>query len=717
MAPKIESVNLLSELPFCEVRHRGLAIDMGSSWANAHRSFEVGPFDAVKLVRRAGHTSGAVHTRRLNYDFWLDRTVEDVELAFRVQAERASRMTVYVDDLRLGQARLKRDASHVVTFGPVKKELSPGRHVIGVRFVRGRGSPDDPLALLDWARVYLPDNFEGEYAAPTRANVLQDVELSGQPRRSIALRSPSSVRCGLQPSEGTRVQLDVGYWGDGEGTVAVKAHLGHQRTVTLAERKVKGGEDARWAHLDLTFDALGSELMVLELAAVESTGTGRAVFGEPRLVRTLAEVAEVEARNVVVVVASGLGHDLIPPWGDRKGLSQLYDLTEEGVAFEGYRVASTLVGGVMATLLTGEPGSRHTLTHTGAELPERFPLLSRAMRQVGGRSAMFTGVPYTFGAFGFDRDWSQYESISPVRDFGGEEPLVRAAKWLETELDEDEETQKLLVVHVRGAHPPWDLTKEQAKELPPAEYNGILEPRRGAILLRKVRDRNRASRRKLGPRDWEHLVAMQRAALIKQDAALGDLIETLKTHEQWDDTLFIYMGDVARGVAPRVPFHPHGELREDRLSPPLIVKLPRSASKGTRVKTPLGTLDVSRALFAALGLEFPGEESLIGLAELGGGVVPLHAQGILAVAPPDFAFTLDRWRLSGPIGATPALCDREVDPVCHQDLYAESPFLMEWLWRAAFRAFQRQGMLALEAEAVMADLDEDTQAALTVFGL
>lgn len=712
----VERLELLGELPYCEVRHRGLSIDTGSSWGEAHRSFSVGPFSDVRSGRRAGHDTAEVLGTRLSYDFWLDRKTKGTRVALRVQGERSSHVAVYVDDRRVGGARLATGTSKVLDFGPLSEELGPGRHVVTLRFDRGRRGSEGPLALLDWLRVYLPDNVDQQYAAPTAANILVDVELSGQPRRSLALGAPGSVRCGLLPGPGTRVRLDVGYWGDGEASIEVRALVGHQKAIVLAERKVKGGENAEWTPLDLTLDAVGDELVVLEFATVDGAGTGRAVFGEPRLERTSETYGTLDAQNVVVVVGAGLDRDLIPPWAERQGLNHLFALSEEAVTFDGYRVTSTLVGGVVATLLTGTPAAQHGITHTAAGLAERVPMLSRAIREVGGRSAFFTNVPYTFSAFGFDRDFGEFDAISPVLDVAADEPLRRANRWLQKELEDKPDARRLLFVHVRGGHPPWDIPAAAAEQLPPSDYSGVIEPRRGAILLRQVSDRSRAASRRLGPRDWERLHALQRAALEKQDKALGRLIQTLQKSGQWQDTLFVYMGDVARGAPPRVPFAPYGPLREDRLSPPLIVKLPGEGPRGQRVSTPLGTLDLSRALHVALGIDAPdsvGPDMLT----LANGRLPIHRGGLLAVHPPQYVFTVDRYRLAGVLGEAPTLCDIEVDPACQQDLSGESAFLMEWLWRLALRSFRRQGVADVYGVAEMAEIDEDTRAALTVFGL
>src|SRR5690606_15909680 len=112
-------------------------------------------------------------------------------------------------------------------------------------------------------------------------------------------------------------------------------------------------------------------------------------------------------------------------------------------------------------------------------------------------------------------------------DRPGSAPILHGRDWLKEHLATDSSVPRLLVMHLSAAHPPWDVTPEEARVLPPEDYNGIVEPRRGAMALREVRQRHRASRRILGPNDWQRVEALQVAALQKLDTALEALVSEL----------------------------------------------------------------------------------------------------------------------------------------------------------------------------------------------
>jgi arylsulfatase A-like enzyme len=708
-------VSLLESVQFCELRHRGLSIDLGSDWGDSHRSFHVGSSLDVEPTLRAGSSSGRVRTRKLVYDFWMDAPARSVSVSFRAQGEAASQVILFVDGRRVGAARLTKETSKVHQFGPFDFELSAGRHELVWRFIGGSRVASTPVALLDWVRLFLPDNGPQSYSPAVKQSVLQDVVLGDVPREGLAIRAPGSVRCPLLSTTGTRVVVDVGYWGVGEGVAQVVAVTADSRRVVLAERKVVGNDTAQWLELDLALDAFDGQLIGLEFAALESTAAGRVVFAEPRLVKTRPEAQVNLARNVVVVIAGGLSRRLIPPWSDRQGKGSLFDLADQGVVFEGYRTTSTLVSAVVGSLLSGFPPGATQMLDASARLPERVPLLSEAMRKEGGRNAFFTNVPYTAAAFGFNRGWHDFVEISPVANRPATEPFLLAKRWLETDIQQAPERRRLVVMHVRGGHPPWDVSSDEAQLLPPKDYEGVIEPRRAASVLRDFRNRSARSARKLSPQDIVRLDALQDAAIRKHDVGLGMILKLLEATGQLEQSMVVYVGDVGMVNPPAIPFAPVGRLQTSRLTPPLIVRFPNRLGAGTRNASFVSPTHLANTLYRALGIPVPdkvGGPDLFDVLQGGSGVQNL---GSLARQGNRYAYHLGKWRLRGALGETPRLCNMEVDPACQQDQYLAEPMTAHWLWRSALRSFQLEGGGGFKRE--NAEVDETTGAALSVYGL
>ncbi len=267
------------------------------------------------------------------------------------------------------------------------------------------------------------DTPASSYAAPTLSDVVSDVALANTPRRSFVLRANSTLRCYLRPSPDARLKLALGFWGAGSGVASVRVVRDGQEPVALTTRKLTGGDSAAWTPLELDLGAHTSDVVGLELSALEATRGGRVAFGDPVIERQNVEAEAMPLANtVVLVVFSSVNRAILPPWGPTGQLGALGDLARHGVAFSRYRAPSTVPASVLATLLTGLLPREHRLETPGDRLPPALRGVQRIIKEASGRAAMFTSVPTSFPPFGFDENWDVYENYSPVRDIGVSEP-------------------------------------------------------------------------------------------------------------------------------------------------------------------------------------------------------------------------------------------------------------------------------------------------------
>jgi Sulfatase len=657
------SVPLWPDLGLCDVRHRGLVIDAASDWADAHRGYVLGPFTDVAPSERGLSALAPVLSGRTDYDFWFDRPAKGVRISLRVQAQSAARLGLEIDGIRLPEQRLPAEPK-VLTFGPIPTELGTGRHLVSLRFAGRNKNKGAARASIEWLRLHLPDEGDA-YMPPTKSSVLQDVVLGDQPRRAVVLRAPGSLRCAVFPQRGSRLALELGYWGNGEGLAQVRVLTQDGRSVLLAQQKVSAEEQqGSWTPLELSLDAFDRQLVAVEFEALETSVGGRVAFAEPRFVYPEAPKPNPRAKNVVLVVASGISRRLIPPWAEHAAMPHLSELARNSTVFEGYRANSTLVSAVLATLLSGATVRQHHLYDLSTRVPSSLPLFPERLRALGGSSGFFSNVPFSFDAFGFNRGWNQHETYSPVRDLPATEPLRVGRHWLE-ENAVGEAAPRLLVVHASAGHPPWDVTLDETKFMEPKDYVGLIDARRGAASLGDVRT-GRVKQKALSTQDWVRLTALQQLSLQKLDQSLGALIGSLEKLGQWNDTLFVFMGDVAMGDPPVTPLAPLGSLEEPRLTPPLFIKFP-SLHGGNRVSAPIGPDAVARTLSEALGIPWSGPEATPVLAATASGTAQPIATGLLALQNTRFAYSLGAWLLAGHFGDTPSLCDIEADPTCQEN--------------------------------------------------
>ena len=710
--------DLIAHLPGCLISHRGASLDFGTRAAHSRRGFAIGPFEDTDDAEREGATVTRVLARRLDYEIWLDEPVKYARLTVRARGGAARGLLALLDGARLGSVKLARDETRLLTLPGRDGDLAAGRHTLSLRFFGGTRGTEQAYAELDWLRLAF-DSAEQEadntYAAPTFRDVVTNIALDGKPRRSFALRAPSRLRCPIQPSPDARVRAWVGYWGEGQGTAELALVRDGEPPIKLASRRVTGGGGAVWAELSADLAPFARQLVGLELRASDSERGGRVLFGDPAVVRAQPGDERIpEAQIAIVVIGSSLDRHQVPPWGPVAGQVALGDLARRAAAFSAYRVPTTVPAGVVASMVTGMSPRSHAVEDQAARLSESIRTLAAVVKEASGRAAMFTGVPVTSETFGFGSGWDRFEALSPVEDIGAIEPYLRAARWLSQELETDEPRRRLLVIHARGVHPPWDLSREEVSRLEPPEYGGVLDARRGGVTIGKIRVHHRPQQRRLDPPDWVRLRALEQAAMVKQSAALRKLFDLLEHTGRWDDALVVLVGDVAGGAPPELPYNPAGPLEESRLLVPLLVKFPGNRFPAKELTVPVTTADIAATVLDALRLKRPPQVVGLDLFAMAAGQEPIIGRPLLATLGDRFSVRLASWLLHGRFGRRPSLCRLDVDPACVNDVFDAQPLAAHALWQWTYDAEVRAR--ARRAEREPASIDPRAAAALTVWG-
>lgn len=716
LAPAVEHIDLLKELPRCEIEHYGRLFDFGGGQLS-ERGAAAPQVEPPPSIDRGGDTFERLHARETLLDFWLEEPASDLTVTLRLHPLSAKWIYVAIDDKRLPQQRLVAGETRTLSFSARGTALGRGRHRLSLRFSGAPRGSKEPLADLDWVRIGKPLDSGINYAAPTLRDVVSDVVLDGVPKRAIVLRPPGVARCFFRPSPDARLRVGLGFWGAGRGTAEVALVSDDRPARVLITRKLSGGDGASFSPISLDLAPAGSEVVGLELRAVEGSRGGRVVFGDPSIGRAAAQVPQVPpARIAVVVVLSAVDRGRLPPWGPAAGMSALRDLAKQAVAFSAHRAPSGAPAASLASLLSGLPPAVHGLQAPGDRLRRKVVTVAETVKEAGGRTAMFTGLPTSFAPFGFAPGFDVFEALSPVADFPAAEPLARAQSFLEQELSGGGAAQQLVVVALRGGHPPWDLTREEAALLKPQEYGGVLDPRRGGIVLGALRERTRKAARRIGDDDWIRLRALHDAALAKQDAALGKLIAMLKAKGVWNETLLIVTSDVGLGNGPEIPFDPVAPLTEDRLLLPLLVRFPGNALAGRESALATTPSDVALTLLKAFRLDV-SRRAGSDLFTRGSGVAALRGDADVAASGLDYSTRMGSWLLRGTLGKVPRLCAQDIDPACITDGLDQKPIAARALWLSTFEAAAESARQAARlGPGERAELDAETTAALTVWG-
>jgi arylsulfatase A-like enzyme len=641
----------------------------------------------VEVREHEGASWASVRTRSLEMSFVSSNELKSdagVIVEARVRGGTAKSISVYLNGKPVGSLALTKGETTIVSTrsqGAVNK----GANDLLLRFNGGPRTPRDQLvdqlAEIDWIRVG-PNDGDAPYAAPTRNDVITSVSIGGASRRAVSLRAPGFARCSAFIPSRSVLEGFVGVTG-GEADAEVRVLVDRAEPRVVGSFHLGGPTDPTgWRPVALPLGDVAS-IAGVELVAKGSSKGARVAFADARVVPpredpgSSAGDAPTKARGVIVIALGSVSRRLLGLYGGPNAMPELTALANGGVVFEAHRATSSFASGALGSMLTGVSPREHGASDSdGAILPSVFTV-AEAARQAGIVTAMFTTNPTTTAPYGFARGWETFTARLPGDESAATSIFDDVGRWLDGHKDD----RFFVVVHARGGHPPWDVTSEELKDLPPAGYMGSLEPKHAGEALAKAR---KGGGGRLTDPDRERAFALYGKALSAHDAALGALVSRVRTMGRDKDTMWIVTGDVGVDPAAHVPFLEDESLDEGALAVPLVLRAPLAPPR-ERVTTATSGVDVAPTILEALGLPPPVSlrgESLLKIAQQ---KKPLADRPLIAVTTTRFSA---RWGAFAVVGARERevkVCNLTLDADCVTDVRPSHPIAAEALHALAWK--------------------------------
>jgi arylsulfatase A-like enzyme len=669
-----------------------------------------------EFVEREGATWLRIRSRVLAASFYwpavaaADAPDATAYIEARVRGVRARGVSVGIDGKSVGTWSLTKGETRIVSARPsTPMTLAVGGHELTMRFVGGPRAGEEALAEIDWVHIGTGE-LGDQYSAPDHADVVVDAEVGGRSLRAVSLRAPGFARCsGWIPADAT-LEASLATSGGGEADVEARLIRDRRPPVVLGTAHIAGGgpEWAQWSVPITGLEGHGA-LASLELVAKRAPKGTRVLFGVPRVVAAGPVSAKPPpfARGVLLVVLGSTSAKALAPWGGPHPVPELARIAATGATFMANRSPTSLANSVVASILTGLPPLGRGLDDADVRLAQGSTTVEEACRQGGVSTAMFTADPTTGAAFGFGRGWDTFVAHDPLEDEPATRVFDEAATWIEAHKD----SRFLVVVHARGGHPPWDVTPDELKTIPPENYLGMIDPRRAAEALSKARRHPARFKEDDRIRAW----ALYDHAIDEHDLALGRLLASLRNTGREDDTAIVVTSDVAASDAVPVPFGDPDTLDEPLLATPLTIRWPRAPDlTGRQVSAASTSVDLARTVLDALGLRPPAGFEGVDLSGLAQGAVVPAERPLLATRAGRFSLRWGTYVLTGTSEHEVHMCDLSLDPACVADVRGTSPLALESMRRYVLSALPWKGPpLRVPAPPV---LDEHTTAALVRWG-
>jgi choline-sulfatase len=247
------------------------------------------------------------------------------------------------------------------------------------------------------------------------------------------------------------------------------------------------------------------------------------------------------------------------------------------------------------TMLTGLFPAQHGVVREDVALAPGIPLLAERLRAAGYQTLALYYPCWIGERHGFERGFDVFrahDSIEQARAHAAEElaRLDRTRPWF-------------LFFHVFDVHDGPLATGEHMLYASPPPYQDWFMPDAAAKLPDVPPDELWESENLLDAEERAALVALYDGGIRHVDANLALLFEALEGDGWLADTLVIVTSDHGESLAQRGRLDGHGELAQEGLHVPLVVRHPRGVAAGTRVAAPVHLGDVVPTVLALAGLE------------------------------------------------------------------------------------------------------------------
>ncbi|PSQ01728.1 sulfatase [Halobacteriales archaeon QS_5_70_17] len=342
---------------------------------------------------------------------------------------------------------------------------------------------------------------------------------------------------------------------------------------------------------------------------------------------------------VVAVLDTARGRDAVP--AAAAPMPELAAIAQEGAEFtDAFSTAPWTVPS-HASLFTGTYPSRHGTGGHSPRLDGSLPTLPAAFRDAGYETVGLSNNTWITGVFGFDRGFDRFRKgwqyIQSATDVGGVvraegtaekfraardclfdgNPAVNAANLLFAELAGDdgaERTTRWVERWLAGreARSPFFLflnyIEPHVEYDPPREYAEPFLPE-GATYeeAASVRQDPRAfdvGEYSLSDRDFELLQALYRGELAALDDHLGRIRDALVAAGEWEDTVFLVVGDHGENIGDHGFFGHQYDLHDTLLHVPLVISGGAFPADGRRDDL-VQHVDLVPTLLDAAGLDAP----------------------------------------------------------------------------------------------------------------
>ncbi len=305
--------------------------------------------------------------------------------------------------------------------------------------------------------------------------------------------------------------------------------------------------------------------------------------------------ADAPRPNVILVSIDTLRADHVGTYGYERDTTPFLDrFAREAVVYERAFTPAPWTLVAHMTMLTGLFPAQHGVLREDQALAPEIPLLSERLDEAGYQTLALYYPCWIHERYGFARGFDVFRAHGSVEE-------ARALVLEELARLEGEQPY-FLFLHLFDVHDGPIASGEHMLYASPPPYQDLFLPDAAARLPKIAPDVLWESQGLLTPPQVEALVALYDGGIRHVDANLELLFEQLERGGHLADTLVIVTSDHGEALAQRGKLSGHGDLAQEGLHVPLIVRHPQGARAGTRVGEPVHLGDIVPTILDLVGL-------------------------------------------------------------------------------------------------------------------
>lgn len=307
--------------------------------------------------------------------------------------------------------------------------------------------------------------------------------------------------------------------------------------------------------------------------------------------------------SVILVSIDTLRADHVGLYGYERDTTPFLDrFAEQATVFErAFTVCPwTLVAHM--TMFTGLFPTQHGVVEPELALSEDVPMLAQRLQAEGYQTLALFVQSWLHERFGFARGFDVFRTHDSAEN---------AAEHLREELARLDRTRPFfLFYHLFDVHNGPMATGEHMIYPSPEPFQDLFMPGAAERLPKIAPDVLWESQDLLKPEEIEALIALYDGGIRHVDTRLGEAFAWLEQEGWLANTLVIFTSDHGESLAQRGRLAGHGELAQEGLHVPLVVRHPQGLAAGTRVSEVVHLGDIVPTVLDVLGL--PVDEHLPG---------------------------------------------------------------------------------------------------------